>query len=335
MTRLLHALCAALLCASLLPLPAFALELYPLGTSNQSPLVQLFGLPYPETSRVLDQGRFAAALTLDAASNFTESQTATEEIVLDGETYRYTLALRYGLGGRAELGLDIPYLSQSGGFLDGFIEDWHSTFSLPQGGRSEAEDDQLNFTYREAGVTAFSRTEAADGLGDIRLSGALQLTRQDWGSPATSALRLSLKLPTGDSDRLFGSGGYDLSLAISGQKLLSPGDGGLGLFGTLGAMAMSEGDVLGDKQRRVAGFANLGLAWAALDWLHLKLQLDGHTAFFGDSDLDEIAADSAQLVMGGTLALTDATGLDLAVVEDIVVDSAPDVVFHLALRHWF
>ncbi len=335
MTRILFVLCAVLLSAPLFSKPASALDLYPLGTRNQSPLVQIFGLPYAETPRVLENGRIAASLSLNAASNFSGSTTGAEGIMLDGETYRYTLALRYGLGRRAEVGLDIPYVRQTGGFMDGFIKDWHNTFRLPQGGRDEAEDNQLAFAYLRDGETGFKQTEAGNGLGDIRLSGALQLTRQDQGNPATTALRLSFKLPTGDSDRLLGSGGFDLALALSGQRVFPAGAGRAGLFASLGVMGMTGGEVLAGQQRNVAGFGSLGLGWAPLDWLHLKLQLDGHTAFFDDSELDEVAADSAQLALGGTLALTEATGLDLAVVEDLVVDTAPDVVFHLALRHWF
>jgi len=40
-------------------------------------------------------------------------------------------------------------------------------------------------------------------------------------------------------------------------------------------------------------------------------------------------------VLGGTIILPGETALDLAVVEDVIVDSAPDVVFHMTLRRQF
>ena len=39
--------------------------------------------------------------------------------------------------------------------------------------------------------------------------------------------------------------------------------------------------------------------------------------------------------MGGTLHFSDRTALDIGVSEDLVVKTAPDVVFNFALRHQF
>jgi hypothetical protein len=66
----------------------------------------------------------------------------------------------------------------------------------------------------------------------------------------------------------------------------------------------------------------------------LKLQLDGHTAFY-DSDLRQLGDFSTQLVMGGTLGLPWDLLLDLAVSEDSTVTTAPDVVFHFNLHRLF
>jgi len=97
---------------------------------------------------------------------------------------------------------------------------------------------------------------------------------------------------------------------------------------------LSNGDVIADQQNNLVGFGSIGVGWQALDSLNLKLQVDAHSAFYDDSELKELS-ESAQLLIGGTLAMTEATALDIAVGEDIVVDSAPDVVFHIALRHNF
>jgi hypothetical protein len=44
---------------------------------------------------------------------------------------------------------------------------------------------------------------------------------------------------------------------------------------------------------------------------------------------------SVQLVSGGTIGFSEKTFLDVGVSEDVWVDTAPDVVFHLALRSRF
>jgi hypothetical protein len=97
---------------------------------------------------------------------------------------------------------------------------------------------------------------------------------------------------------------------------------------------MSDGDILADQQRHAAAFGTLGGGWRPLMRLALKAQVDGHTSCYSDSDLRELS-DSLQLVVGGTLGLTETLTLDIAISEDIVVATAPDIVFHLALRQIF
>ena len=64
----------------------------------------------------------------------------------------------------------------------------------------------------------------------------------------------------------------------------------------------------------------------------LKIQANGHTSFYKDSALRELNANSVQLTIRGTLAFTERISLDLGVTEDLIVQTSPDVVFHLALR---
>ena len=324
-----------LLMTVLLPWQAPAIELVPFATRNQNPLVQIFGLPAAEPSTLLATGEYAMRLTLDIGNSYAGTSTSKDLINLDGETYRTNLALRHGFQKGFEIGLDIPYISHNGGFLDGFIENWHRTFNLPEGERDQTSRDQLDYRYQRNGETLVQVMENGQGFGDLRLSSAWQLIKEDGPSPGTAALRVGLKLPTGDSDQLLGSGSTDLSLEISGQRETPVEQGTLAAFASLGALLMSKGEVIKNRQRSAAVFGSLGIAWGPYDWLAFKLQLDGHTAIFKNTGLTEIGSDSAQLVMGGSLKVADRTTLDLAVCEDIVVDTAPDVVFHLALRTIF
>jgi hypothetical protein len=93
--------------------------------------------------------------------------------------------------------------------------------------------------------------------------------------------------------------------------------------------------VLRDQQRTFVGFGTFGLGWAPADWIAFKAQVDANTAYFSDSALPELGVGAVQLVVGGTLGLGDGTALDLGVTEDILVNSAPDVGFHFALRQRF
>jgi Protein of unknown function (DUF3187) len=317
------------------PLTGHPFDILPFHTQNQSPVVQIFGLPAISDSRILPAGGKELSLVLDIANNYVDDSARNERITLDGETYRLNLVGRFGIGNGLELGLEIPYVFQSGGFLDGFIENYHNTFGLPQGGRDQAPKDRLLFNYQRNGANLFRIDQSNSGLGDIRLTAGFQLYRDDTESPRALALRASLKVPTGDSDELHGSGSTDLAFWLTGSQGWKTTAGYWEIFGGGGILGMTKGNVLPDQQQNAVAFGSLGAGWQPLSWLTLKVQFDGNTAFYKDSDLVELSSGSVQIVMGGTLHFSDRTALDIGVSEDLAVNTAPDVVFHLALRHRF
>ena len=325
----------ALLCCTL-PCQAADMEITPFRTSNQSPLVQIFGLPAESSAAVTPAGRLTVGLSQDIASEYTVSKTTREQIVLDGESYRWTLSARYGFGERFEAGVDIPYILYGGGFLDSFIVDWHTAFGLPQGGRDSAPKDRLSYRYRKDGVQKLQMEQTGSGIGDISLTGGMKLYEiQDSVSRDRLALRAAIKLPTGDSGSLRGSGSTDLALSLCGSMNNFTEWGSLGLFGSVGALAMTRGDVLADQQNRLVGFGTLGLGWGPAKWISFKLQLNANTPLYHGSDLDELSKDSLMLVIGGALKLPGDYLLDIGVSEDVAVATAPDVAFHLGLSRRF
>lgn len=320
----------------LIPVKAHCVEITPFYTQDQSPVAQIFGLPAAGDAAVLPKGEFSALLAADVASNFAQDSTLRENILLDGENYRFTLALRYGITDRFEAGIDIPYVGQGGGFLDSFIIGWHRFFGLPQGGRTEAPHNRLLYTYSKDGQNRLLINDSDFDIGDIRLYGGMQLYNDGGKNPRSVALRASIKVPTGDSRELHGSGSTDFSLWLtaSDDYQLPAWLGHFTIFGAAGGMGMTNGDVLADQQRNVAAFGTFGFGWGPAQWIALKAQVSGHTPFY-QSDLRELGKDSLQLIVGGTLAFSSQTSLDIGVSEDVIVRTSPDVAFHLALKRLF
>jgi hypothetical protein len=276
---------------------------------------------------LISAGRTELELRVDIASSCSTSTTGSERILLDGESYRYTLAVRRGIGSDFEIGAELPYGQHSKGFLDNFIYNWHDFFGLPQGERNDLPEDQLTYSYQSDDSSVLV-DEKESGLGDLRLTGAWRLMGEQ-GDDHHLALRSSLKLPTGDDKKLLGSGSTDLALWLSSSHFYNQET--VALFASAGLLMMTDGEILANQQRHFIGFGSLGVAWQTFESVALKLQFDGHSAFYDDSTFSELG-ESVQLIMGGTIALGAETSLELAVSEDIVVDSAPDVVFHLALK---
>lgn len=322
----------------LAPFPALALTITPLQTNNQSTVSQIFGLPAPEPATVLPLRSWRVAVNEEAASHFAQSGNSRESLLFDGESYRTTLTLRYGLADRWEAGLDLPLVGYGGGVFDHFIEGWHSFFQLPEGGRSDAPRNRLLIRYSRDGKERLRLADSGFGLGDLRLSGGWQLYEaSDFNSRQALALGGSLKLPTGSSSDLRGSGSTDGALWLSGSSdhQLTDGWGEAGVFASLGGMAMSRGQVLADQQRNLVGFGAAGCGWSPARWIAFTFQFSGHTPFYDQSDLPELANPALQLVIGGTLAFPGQTTLDIGVAEDLAVNTAPDVTLHLRLAHRF
>jgi hypothetical protein len=332
MKRRFKVILAALVLACAMPVAGA--EITPFYTTNQSPLVQIFGLPPADNATVLPPGKASVLLAVDVASNNAGDATPRENILLDGESYRFTLALRYGIAKGVEAGIDVPYVGQGGGFLDSFIIGWHDFFNLPQGGRKEEPRNRLLYTYTKDGQNRLLINDSSFAPGDIRLSGGMQLYHDGNENPRAVALRASLKLPTGDSNELHGSGSADFALWLTASDDYRLPIGHFTLFGAAGGIAMTTGDVLRGQQRNVAAFGSLGCGWSPAEWIAFKVETSGHTGFYKDSDLRELG-NGAQLIIGGTLAFTPRTSLDIGVSEDIAVNTSPDVAFNLALRQLF
>lgn len=133
---------------------------------------------------------------------------------VDGETLRATLEGAVGVGTRCELGLTLPLVWHTTGFMDSPIERWHSFWGFADGGRPDFARDQYVVGYEDRGRTVFLG-DAPGGVrpGDLVLSARVGLFRSAGGSTALSALA-EIKAPTGDPDRFDGSGSWDEGIGL-------------------------------------------------------------------------------------------------------------------------
>lgn len=312
------------------------MEITPFQTGNQSPLVQIYGLPHDTGADIVLPGKFLVALNQDLSSNYTVKNNAQEQITLDGETYRLGFTARYGIAPGWEAGIEIPFLVQGGGFLDSFVIDWHNTFGLPQGGRNNAPRNRLLYSYRKDGVQKLRVERSASGIGDIALTSGYKLYDfSDTGHHDRLALKGAIKFPTGDSSYLRGSGGTDFLLQLCGSMVNYSDWGSLAVFGSVGGLAMSGSDVLRDQHNPLAGVGTLGFGWGPAAWISFKVQLNANSPFYRGSSLTELSKSSLMLISGGAIKLPGEYLLDIGVSEDVAVATAPDVSFHLGLSKRF
>jgi hypothetical protein len=298
----------------------------PLRIRNASPASQIFGLPRALGGEILPPDH-ELTFNTEVANVFTSDVDDTSFAFFDGETVTMTAGYRRRLGRRFEMGIEVPYVIHHGGRLDRVIDEFHDLFGLPQGGRDQAQRNKIDYVIRSGGTTYIDFQDSKESLGDIRIAGGFGWLRE---ADRALALRASLKLPTGDADKLTGSDGADLAvwLDFTDRRWLSRL--GLELTMTGGVLLMEEGEIVPEDQNDVALFGHLGLSYPISARWTLKAQLDGHTELIG-TGLDQASGEALQGSIGTRFAPGGKFWMDIALSEDLVSDSSPDVVIQLLL----
>ncbi len=304
--------------------------LAPFTTSNINPFVLVHGLPDARPAQLVPHRVLAWQIQADVANNFTSDTKQSDSILIDGETYRANLSLSYGFSDGWEVGVDVPYIRHESGQLDSFIEGFHDILGLSKAGRDQVPRNLLNYDYT-SGASNQSLNKSVNGIGDVRLNLGYRLREHDnrvW------SIRAGIKLPTGDADDFTGSEGTDVSVGLHLSEGAFLGKESLTFHCSLGVLVPGDGEFIEDQVEDRAVFGSSTLAWRLSPRFSLKAQFDFHSALY-DTGFDEIGSFAGQLVLGGSVILGKKVQLDVSVSEDIIVETAPDVVFNIALRSRF
>jgi hypothetical protein len=271
------------------------------------------------------QGLWSSSLVITNTLNFQSSNN--EEIYLDYEAYRFNFSYQYGLNDKWNLKLDVPLIYQSGGFFDSAIDSWHEFWGLPRADRPLVEHNQYDIQYAYQSQTLVDLNESSTTLGDIQLAIARSLIEN---SSTTMSLWASVKLPTGNEDKLTSNGATDLSAWLALNQQLSK-DWVVNL--NTGAVVLGTDNYKNIPLSDYALYGHIMLGWLVTDNINLKLQLQGHSSYYQQSQL-AILGNSYFLTFGGTISLNQCNQLDFAMSEDIKVDASPDASLIISWRSY-
>ena len=296
---------------------------------NRGPLHALIGVPDGWNSNEPDGIELAWDIASHAVGAATAAGPDAEFLVFDGETHALTLRLRYTVRPRLSVSLELPWIAQSGGFLDRGIDGWHDAFGLHEGIRPDLPTNDLRYEYRRGNAPGVAVDHATSGVGDLRTGAAFRL-----GELSAEGVKLDLtaevKWPTGDVDHLSGSGGTDVAI---GARLTDPAAGASRLGWSLGAGVVRPGDAdapLPEPEDAIP-YYDASVSWRALESLDLVLQLQGQGATF-DSALKMLGEDSLQLGGGFLWRVHPGWEFVFSIFEDISIDTAPDFSAQFGLR---
>lgn len=299
----------------------------PLNTRDQNPLLTIYGMPATVSGRLPAAGNGEWLMSLNLSNALIREIPGNEFLFVDVETYKLNLNYRYSLNQRWMLGLQLPFIYHGPGFMDDWIDRYHQALSLPEDIRPYFPNDEIHISYARGGGNLLSIQETTQGIGDLAIQIAYQASAK---GDAYLSYWASLELPSGDAAKLTGSGSTDLALWLAVDRRMADD---AWAYANLGALYMTESDVLRAIQKNVAWFASGGMQFHPWESVKLKLQLESHSAFYDSAT--EFLGPAILLSAGGSILYDGGSTLDLSISEDIKTGASPDVNFNISWRQPF
>ena len=328
--RILLALSSiGVLLAILFSVPVQAQQLLPAKTKNINPFIIGYGAVIPDSPYLLRQDEWVANVKLELANNSIKSDTAAENIVIDGETYLVDINLRYGYDSDVEFLATIPLIYHSNGFLDQVIKSWHDIWGMSNDRRDVFANNQLQYKYSVNGNTLVNIDSGTGGLGDVVLGVKYSNRKMRAGSTAV-ACRLDIKLPTGDADKLTGSGATDAALSLHSANTSLLHNINTSVYGGAGLVSLGKGEIIPEIQREYVGNAYVGAYWQAKPRLAFIAQLNFQSSYY-KSDLNQLGDDSFQLYLNAAYTSHDNTSYEFGFGENLATDTTPDFLLYFSI----
>ena len=189
----------------------------PISIVNQSPIQLLFLQPVPDRADTLPKGHGSIRLNTTITNTLVSQKSEHYTAVVDMEMIRTSLEASYGVLPGLELGLSLPAANYYSGFMDKPILEVEKFFGDPRNIREKQDANQFACFVRKDGKVLISGSNNSTGMGDLVLRAKGKVCDQGDTLPGLST-RVSVKLPTGDKDRAFGSGEVDWGLGLLLQK---------------------------------------------------------------------------------------------------------------------
>ena len=298
---------------------AFSFE-GPLQVRNLYPIFLHADQPYLENAAMEN----SMSYSLSHSSTYTVQESGEWTIHLDMEITELNFRYKRIIKDTFEFGLEIPVLVFGGGFMDGFLEDYHDTFGFPDYGRSERPHNEFLYEVRKNGELII-QGKSGTRLGDIRLSAKKTLY-------SSEGLHVSLagnvEIPVSDAKKGYSNGSFDAGVSILIDKSITDSIMTHWNFG-----AVFPGDVKGHEKLNLKNFIYGGAAIEAelSKELSVIVQVIGQSAIYPETDLLAVDRDSYIIAFGGRYK-KDKGSLELSLAEDLSESGAPDFIVNLTYK---
>lgn len=265
----------------------------PIALRVQSPLyLQGLGLT-PQRAKTIEKGDLELKLAAAYSNIFEKGKTGTDELFIDMELLRLGFNLNYGIREGMEVGMELPFYHDWHGFLDSFIQKFHSFFGFPNGGREAYPNNEYHYYLKRNGRDIFNYPPQTFSIGDLSLSFKNEIFPEKKYSPLISWFT-ELKFPTGDEKGGVSNGGFDFGLGVLLDKNYKRIHGYLNVE----YIVIGGGDIFGsDIHDANLGFA-AGLEVSIIPTLSVLAQINGSTPMYNGTGKDVYEGIPLDLVIG-------------------------------------
>jgi hypothetical protein len=268
--------------------------------------------------------RWSSDLALDYASIIEHNEGPRESYDLDAEVLRLRLRLARDLGRSAFVEADAALGGSFAGFLDGFLDWYHSLLGIRLKERDRRPRNAFLFRLQLPDGVARTRRPADHFLGDVRLAAGMRFGRR----LQTVA---SITLPTSTAPAGYGRGVVAAGVVTTARipvasPLIYEGSVGLGVTPRHGDLA--------PYQRTTFLSASSGLRWRFWGRQSLYANLFYHSPYYHDTTAPSLDGQDLALDFGWILATRSGREWRLGLTED-PKPSGPgvDLVFRLGVTN--
>ena len=313
-----RAIFTILFCGSLIVMPGMVFSFDgPLQVRNQFPLFLPFDPPYLESSAVGD----SVSVSLSHSSVYVTQASQFWTVNMDLELTELSVRLKKKIGSSTEVGLDVPFLRPTEGFLDQPLAKLHDALGTGDYGRHERPYNEFLYEVLYKGKPVVLPEADKSGMGDVRLTFKGEVTD---GMPLVSIMG-SLELPTGDAKRGYGNGSYDASLAVLVDVAFGKKYRGYGNAGAVFPGALKGYETVPMHTYYYAGF---GIEAAWWERFSVIAQTMVATSPYPDTGIRQIDWPGVLLVVGGRYSFSTSS-IEFSLTEDPDTAGAPDFILNI------
>ncbi len=304
----------------------------PLQIKIQSPPYLMFLTPVPDSPELAPFDKLAISMALDYSSTFLYAKSHEWFALIDMEMMVLDLFLEYRAAKNLSLMANLPMVGMGSGFMDPFLDDYHTRFNFREYGRSlrpqNAFDYNLKINDQDWIHSQHSGLRTADGS----VSAKFMVLDDETTGFLCASISYFLKVPLGDTTRGLGSGHFDHGIFLLTRVRNFP----FILYFNTGFILLSDPETFGPEVSVNNIFSFLiSTEYVISKTCSFLLQLNCFESPFNDTGISKLDGGNIEMGLGLIWDIKPNFGLEVAFCEDLSETGTPDFNIHGRIfHHW-